>query len=279
MTVSPLSRTCALALDWVSGVNARSVTGMICGSIVGAALMTSVAIAQTASPAATDSAFSHAQRAEIEALVRDYILQHPEIILASVAIMQARQQAEQDEQARGTLVAARDDLERNPLDPILGNPDGSVTLVEFFDYQCGYCKTMMQPILQVLEKDGDVRLVLKEYPILGEVSVFAARASLAAHRQDLYEPFHVALLGLRGRLTEEAVIQVAREVGLNLQTLQNDMNDPEIQAQIEANYALAQALSIQGTPAFTIGGRIIPGAVDEATLAALVVDTRKTAEN
>jgi len=224
-----------------------------------------------------ESRFSEKDKAEIEAIVRDYILQNPEIILESVAIMQARQKADEDARAKAALGASRELLVGDDRDPVLGNPEGSVTVVEFFDYQCGYCKSMLTPIMKVLRSDGDVRMVLKEFPILGEASVFAARASLAAQRQGKYEDFHVELLGLRGRLSEDAVLQVAREVGLDLKQLQKDMNDPAIEAHIRDNYELAQTLSIEGTPAFVVGDRLVPGAVNEATLAAMVKRVRETA--
>lgn len=225
--------------------------------------------------AAADGALTPEQRAEVEALVRDYILKNPEIILESMAIMEARQRAEQEEQVRLALASRRAELEDNPADPVLGNPDGDVVIVEFFDYQCGYCKTMLKPLMSLLADDGGVKLVMKEFPILGEASVVAAKASLAAGRQGRYEDFHNALMGLRGRLSEQAIWQVARETGLDLPRLEKDMADPAIEAQIQETYKLAQALTIQGTPAFTIGDRLIPGAVPGGRLAELVAERRE----
>lgn len=219
--------------------------------------------------------FSPAEKERIEEIVRDYILRNPEIILESVAIMQARQKAEEDARLQTALRDSREELERLPGDPVLGNPDGSVVLVEFFDYQCGYCKAMVGPLKTVIDRNDDLRVVMKEFPILGEVSVTASRASLAAERQGLYEPFHFALLGLRGRLTEAAIMQTAREVGLDMDRLARDMADPEIEARIARNHELAAELGIEGTPAFTIGDQLIPGAVNEAQLAALVDSTRQ----
>ncbi|MCR9071983.1 MAG: DsbA family protein [Alphaproteobacteria bacterium] len=157
---------------------------------------------------------------------------------------------------------------------MLGNPDGDVTIVEFFDYQCGYCKTMMKPLLDLVQEDGNIRLILKEFPILGPESETAAVASLAAQRQGKYEIFHTALLGLRGRLSTEAIWQVALEAGLDIETLKKDMADPVLQQHIRKSYQLAQALEIQGTPAFTIGNQIIPGAVSKEQLAELVAEAR-----
>ena len=234
-----------------------------------------ISVALLSAPAlAHDGPLSPERKAEIEALVRDYILQHPEIILESVAIMQAREDAAKNAAAKQALVDNRDALERDPADPVLGNPDGDVTIVEFFDYQCGYCKTMLKPLMELIEEDGNIRLVLKEFPILSPTSETAALASLAADRQGKYEDFHTALLGLRGRLTPEAIFQVALETGLDAEKLKADMQDPALQAQVRKSFELAQALSIQGTPAFTIGSHVVPGAVSKEQLAELVAEVR-----
>ncbi len=153
---------------------------------------------------------------------------------------------------------------------MLGNPDGDVTIVEFFDYQCGYCKTMAGPMRDLVKTDGKVRWVLKEFPILGPESMVAARASLAAHRQGKYETFHFTLMGLRGRLSEAAIWQAAAEAGLDIARLRQDMADPAIEALINTNYQLAQALQIEGTPAFAIGGTLVPGAAPKEHLSELV---------
>ncbi len=188
--------------------------------------------------------------------------------------MEARQKAGKDAAAAAALVEHRQALERSAADPVLGNPDGDVTIVEFFDYQCGYCKTMTGPLMELVRDDGRIRLVLKEFPILGPESALAARASLAAGRQGKYEPFHMALMGLRGRLNEGAIWQVAAETGLDLDRLRKDMAAPEITAVIEANYRLAQALGIEGTPAFAIGNALVPGAAPREHLAGLVQKAR-----
>ena len=225
-------------------------------------------------PAAAADPFTPAQEAAIEAIVQDYIARNPELVLEAIAAIEARQKAEKERVAQAALIAHRDVLERNPADPVLGNPDGDVTIVEFFDYQCGYCKTMVGPMRELVEGDGKVRWVLKEFPILGPESMVAARASLAAGRQDKYEAFHFTLMGLRGRLSEAAIWQAASEAGLDLERLRKDMADPAIEAAINANYQLAQALQIEGTPAFTIGDTLIPGAAPKEHLAALLKKAR-----
>ena len=225
------------------------------------------------------SDFTPQQQDEIREIVRDYILQNPDIILESVAIMQARKKAEEDALAKAAMVDKRDALERNPDDPVLGNPDGTVTLVEFFDYQCGYCKSMLGPLQAMLKDNSDVRVVMKEFPILGDASVIAARASLAADRQGRYLEFHTAMLNYRGRLNEQVIMQVANEAGLDMKQLVKDMNSGEVQAQITETYELAKALSIEVTPAFTIDWQLIPGAVNHDQLVALIESARKSASN
>lgn len=241
---------------------------------VAAALIAALVFPSTRPALADEAPLSAARKAEIEALVRDYILQHPEIILESVAIMQAREEARKNESVSQALAENREALERDPGDPVLGNPDGDVTIVEFFDYQCGYCKTMMGPLMELVTSDGNIRLILKEFPILGPASETAALASLAAERQGKYEAFHVALLGLRGRLSVEAIWQVALETGLDVTKLKADMSDPSVQGHVRKSFRIAEALGIQGTPAFTVGNSMVPGAVSKEQLAELVAKAR-----
>jgi protein-disulfide isomerase len=154
-----------------------------------------------------------------------------------------------------------------------GNPDGDVTLVEFFDYRCTYCRRVVSSMQALLQEDRKLRIVFKELPVLGEDSVRAARAALAAERQGRYTPFHFALMTSED-LSPDAIRQLAAEVGLDPDRLEQDMNAPEIQAAIDANYRLAQELGIEGTPAFVIGDELIPGAVDKGRLEALIADAR-----
>lgn len=227
-----------------------------------------------AAPARAADPFTAEQKSAIEALVRDYILAHPEVLLESVASIEARQKAEKEQAAQAALIANRAALERSAGDPVLGNPNGDVTVVEFFDYQCGYCKSMMGPLMDLVRSDGRIRLVLKEFPILGPASMVASRASLAANLQGKYEPFHLILMGLRGRLDDGAIWQAASEAGLDLDRLKKDMDSPAVAATIEANYQLAQTLQIEGTPAFTIGRAFVPGAAPKEHLAELVKKAR-----
>ena len=173
------------------------------------------------------------------------------------------------------IVARQDELLNDPASPVGGNPDGDVTLVEFFDYQCPYCKTIFPSIQELLAEDRKLRYVFKEIPILGRQSVFAARAALAAHRQGKYLEFHTALIPARGKLTETKVMRLAEKVGLDMDRLRRDMADRAIGDMIRHNLELAVALGIDGTPAFIIGDTQIPGAVEIDTLKALIARARQ----
>lgn len=214
------------------------------------------------------------QKSEIEQLIEEYLMSHPEIILESVQKYRERQEAERKEQGVNALRARRDDIERDPHTPVAGNPAGDVTIVEFFDYNCGYCKSVLATVRQILIEDAGVRLVLKEYPILSEGSEFAARAALAAEQQNRYFEFHNALMEVRGQVSQERVLETALELGLDVAKLTSDMEDEKIDIQIESNRELAQSLNINGTPTFIVGDRIIPGAVDRDTLRELIEKIR-----
>jgi len=221
-----------------------------------------------------EDALSDPEKTEIKQIIEDYLKSHPEIILESVQKFREKQEADRREQGASNLRALRNDLERDPETPEVGNPNGDVTIVEFFDYNCGYCKSVLDTVQQLLSEDSGVRLVLKEYPILSEDSKFAARAALAAGEQGRYFEFHNTLMKLRGQVTEARVLEAAGGVGLDVAQLQRDMEKPKILFQIESNRELARSLNINGTPTFVVGDQIFPGAVDGETLRKLVGQLR-----
>ncbi|MSO71963.1 MAG: DsbA family protein [Alphaproteobacteria bacterium] len=221
-------------------------------------------------------ALTPAQADAVRALVRDYILQNPEIVSEAVRLLQEREQAQTLQKQRQAFAALEGDIFHDPSTPILGNPKGDVTIVEFFDYRCGYCKQAAPAIAKLLEEDRNIRLVVKEFPILGPESVVAARAALAAGKQNKYAPFHWALLNAKGQLDEAQVMRIAGQVGLDTKQLRQDMAAPEIEAAIKRSYGLAEALQIRGTPAFIVGEELVPGAVDLPALKALVAKARKS---
>ncbi len=198
-------------------------------------------------------------RAAIESIVREYLLENPEIITEALDVLQQREELAELERQRAALVAQHDAI-FNSSSPIMGNPDGDVTLVEFFDYQCGFCKRVLDDVFAVAEDDPGLRVVFKDLPILGPASVVAARASLAARNQGLYTEYHNALMAHRGQLSDQVIFDTAAAVGLDVDQLQQDMRAPEIRDELNDNIRLAQQLGIRGTPAFIIGDEIIPGA-------------------
>lgn len=225
-------------------------------------------------PSGPVSSAPAAQTDEFGARVRAYLLQHPEVIMEAVQIFQERQQAAQTENVKSTIVARSEEIFRDPASPVGGNPDGDVTLVEFFDYNCPYCRQVAPIVAELRQADPSLRLVYKEFPILGPASEVAARAALAANRQGKYEAFHDGLMQVEDKVSEEKVFEVAAASGLDLSRLKKDMADPATDRAIEETRALALALGINGTPGFVIGDQIIPGAVDQATLKGLIAEQR-----
>ena len=200
----------------------------------------------------------------------------PEVLLEAIGAIRAKREAKQQSNVRKNLVSLRGELENDPTSPVGGNPQGDVTIVEFFDYQCPYCKRVLPAVQTLLKTDGNIRYVFKEFPILGPQSVVAARAALAAWKldRDRYVPFHTALMQSRGRLSERKILDVAADSGLDVERLRAAMADPGIDKALARNAELARALDINGTPAFVIGENVIPGAVDLDTLTALVSAAR-----
>jgi protein-disulfide isomerase len=212
---------------------------------------------------------------QIEQIVRDYLMREPEVIYQALEELQKRQAAAESERQRAAIADNREQLISDAADPIAGNPDGDVTVVEFFDYQCTYCRQVVKSVRELLDDDQELKVVFKEFPILGEASVVAARASLAAREQgqEHYLPFHLALMGSRD-LSLGAIMKLADQVGLDTERLTVDMRAPAIDQQLQANFVLAQKLGIEGTPAFVIGEDLVPGALDKARLASLVDEAR-----
>ena len=214
--------------------------------------------------------------ARIKELVLEAIRENPQIVLEAVEILRL-QDAEAQAQAQvNILTDQRDLIENDPNAPVLGNPDGDVTVVEFFDYNCPYCRRAMPVVQELLELDPNIRLVYREWPILGEGSVFAARAALASRNQGKYEEFHWAMMGMNGRAEEASVLRIAREIGLDIDQLKADMDAPEVDEHIQTTMRLTQALGFSGTPSFVIGENLVPGLVGVGELLDLVEETRES---
>ena len=210
-----------------------------------------------------------------EQRVRGYLLRNPEVIMEALQVLQGRQRAAEAENLKRTIAERSEEIFNDPAAPVGGNAAGDVTLVEFFDYNCPYCRRVAPTVADLEEADPNLRIVYKEYPILGPGSQFAARAALASRRQGKYVPFHNALMQATDQVTEATVMETAREVGLDTEQLRADMQDPANQAAIARNLQLADALGINGTPSFVIGDRVVPGAVELRTLQGLVARARQ----
>ena len=239
------------------------------------ALFAAVAIA-AAAPAA-EPAFTAKQKRAVEDVVRQYLLDNPGVIIEAIEALRQKRKADSARLLQETLASRRGELENDPTSPVAGNPGGNVTVVEFFDYSCTFCKKVFPRVQNLLETDGKIRYVLKEFPILGPQSVAAARAALAIWKLDAekYMPFHTAMMKSRGRLSEATIFDLAAEAGLDPGLLKKAMNEPWIDEALQKNIELAESLDITGTPAFVIGNHVIPGAVDLNTLKELVAAARK----
>ncbi len=212
---------------------------------------------------------------EFERRVHDYLLAHPEVIAEAINRLEAQQRDQEVIKARAGLKSRTTEVFRDPNSPIGGNPKGDATLVEFFDYNCPYCRQMAKVMIDAEKADPQLRVVYKEFPILGPTSVFAAKAALAADRQGKYITFHRALIQVRGTIDEGKVLEVAKTVGLDVNRLKADLQDPIISSRIDNNIDLARALNINGTPGFAIGEAIFTGATDLKSLQAMIAAARK----
>jgi protein-disulfide isomerase len=216
------------------------------------------------------------QRQAIEGIIHDYLMQNPDVLIEALRGAEDKLNREADAKASKVLTDRRNEIFDDPATPVGGNPRGDVTIVEFFDYRCPYCKQVLPALQTLVKEDRNLRFIYKEMPVLGSVSVTAAHAALAAQRQGKYEVFHNAMMGTKGQISEETVFKVAGSVGLDIDRLKQDMTAPEIERAIKSNLALADALNIRGTPGFIIGNRIVPGALDLETLKDMIADARKS---
>jgi protein-disulfide isomerase len=214
------------------------------------------------------------EKQALDAAIRSYLLEHPEVIIESLQNYEAKERAQQEQAAAEALETHKDRIYDDPMTPVTGNPDGDVTVVEFFDYQCGYCKRTLQNVLELQKEDPKLRFVWKELPILGPASEFAAHAAMAAKKQGKYMEFHTAVMGARGRLTPELVMALAGKAGVDVERMKKDMDDPAITKYLQDTLLLAQQLGITGTPGFIIGGKLMPGAISKEQMKQLVEEAR-----
>ena len=222
--------------------------------------------------------FTSEQRGEIERTVKDYLLSHPELLLDVMQELDKRQAEEQAKKLRAAVMENSAAIFTSPRQVTLGNPQGDVTVVEFFDYNCAYCRGAMSDMLDLLKNDGKLKFVLKEFPVLGPGSVEAARVAVAVRMQDKgkkYFDFHQRLLGGRGQADRARALAVAKEVGLDMARLEKDAASDEVKATIEESMKLAEALGLNGTPSYVVGSDVVVGAVGLPALKEKVETARR----
>jgi protein-disulfide isomerase len=240
----------------------------------GLMVASSSGFAQQSMAPATGSALTPAQRAEVIALIRQELVQDPSILRDAIASLQAEDQASQAQAQGSAIEAAQTALTGNPADPAIGNPHGRISVVEFYDTRCPYCREMRPELTALAQQDPNVRVVFKDIPILGPNSVIEARALLAAQRQGGYAAMQAALMASSTPPTDDNLRHMAKGLGLDPDRMLRDMNDPAIAARLAVNTALAQSLGINGTPAIVIGNQLVPGAISLDELRKLVDQAR-----
>jgi protein-disulfide isomerase len=218
-----------------------------------------------APPSASAQSFNDTQRGDIETIVKNYLLAHPEVLEEAMAELTKRQAAADDAKHEASVASNAETIFNSPRGVVLGNKDGDVTFVEFFDYNCGYCKRAMADMLDLLKSDPKLKVVLKEFPVLSEGSVEAAKVAVAVRMQDpggkKYLDFHQKLLGGRGPADKARAIAAAKDAGLDTARIEKDLASPEVKATIEENFKLAEAMGMNGTPSYVIGKQVVVGAV------------------
>ena len=206
-------------------------------------------------------------RATLNSIIEDFIRNNPEIVRDTLIALAAREEAERKQTG---LAKVRDDQG----DPVMGNANGTITLYEFSDYNCGYCKRVFEPIQQLVRDNPDIRLVIKEFPILSQSSLFAAKAAIAAEMQGKFGDYHIAMMTFRGQITDAVVMRMAAQAGLDIEQLKSDMESSKTLAIIQRTREAAAALEINGTPGLVIGDTVVPGAIGLDELVKLIAEER-----
>ncbi|PWK62239.1 DsbA family protein [Roseicyclus mahoneyensis] len=231
--------------------------------------------------AATDlDNLSAAERDAFRAEVRAYLLENPEVLMEAIAVLEQRQGAAELERDAMMVAANADALFSSAFDVSFGNPEGDITIVEFMDYRCGYCRRAHPEVADLVEFDGNIRVIVKEFPILGEQSVLASRFAIAtriALGDEAYVSVHDALMEMRGDVTEPALQVLAADLGLDGAAIMGAINDPLVMQTIEYNHALAQRMAISGTPSFVFGDQLVRGYVPIDGMQQIVAMLRETA--
>ncbi|GJD36815.1 DsbA family protein [Methylobacterium aerolatum] len=222
--------------------------------------------------------FTDAQRSAIEGIIKDYLIKNPEVLQDALAEAEKRQVETQRLAQAAALKEARDLLTKGTHDVVAGNPAGDVTLIEFFDYNCGYCRKALSDVQALIKSDPKLRVVIKDFPVLGQDSVEASEVAVAVANQikgDKLFEFHQKLLESKGKVNGAKALQVAKDMGLDTAKVQKDMTAPEVKAAISENRGLGDRLGLSGTPAFIVGDEVIPGAVGVEPMRKTISDVRQ----
>jgi protein-disulfide isomerase len=241
----------------------------------------SPARADTIAPTAGGTAFTDEQKKALGDIIKDYLIKNPEIMFEVQNALDEKSQKEQDVKLKDFMAKNAKEIYRAPNSSVAGDPQGDVTVVEFFDYNCGYCKRGLPEVQKLIHDDKKVRFVFKELPILSKGSIEAARIALAAKRQGKYWEFHQAMLGSKGQANEESALKIADSLGLDMAKIKTDMAGDDVNKELQGDLQLAKQLGVNGTPHFLVGEKAIPGAPDDLhdQLEALVQGYRKTGCN
>ena len=236
--------------------------------------------ALTVAPAAMaqNAVFNEQQKQAIGEIVKDYLIKNPEVLTEVIAELEKRQAEAQQASQASAVKETQQSLLNASHSYVVGNPSGDITLVEFFDYNCGYCKKALADVQTLMKSDPKLRVVLKDFPVLGPDSVEASRDALAVKNQlqgQKLLDYHVKVMDSRGRVNAERAIAVAKEMGLDVARLQKDMEGAEVRNALQENMALGDKLSLTGTPAFVIGETVIPGAVGIDPLKQVIANVRQ----
>ncbi len=225
---------------------------------------------------ATAQEFTPQQNEQIKKMIQDYLFKNPQDLRKAIISLQAYELKQQQKAARMALVAQEKSLYRSPVSYVAGNPNGDVTLIEFFDYNCSYCRRSMKDLMTLIDTDPNLKVIFKEFPILGEGSFYAARAAVASIKQGKYIEFHKAMMQIRGTAGKGNVLEIAEEVGLDVKKLEEEMKEPYITKEINEVLRTASAIGINGTPAYIVGDSVISGAVGLAELRRQIAEVRKS---
>ncbi|MBN9248525.1 DsbA family protein [Hyphomicrobium sp.] len=263
-----------------------SISKRFAAALLGLALLASLAgvhfgpgsvRAEPVAPTAGGSAFTDEQKKALGEIIKDYLVKNPEIMFEVQNALDEKTQKEQDAKLKAFMAENAKSIYRSPGSAVAGNPDGDITVVEFFDFNCGYCKHGLPEVQKLIQDDKNVRVVFKELPILSKGSEEAAKVALAAKRQGKYWEFHQALLGSKGQANEASALKVAESLGLDMAKIKTDMASDDVKNELLAEMKLAKTMGVNGTPHFLVGNKSIPGAPDDLheQLETLVTEFRK----